>query len=228
MANTLCHLFYRTGIPMDSVRTSLVFCKIKTYFTYVTSVLTPTLIVLACIDRLMLSSPKMNFRFWSQPRFAYRLAAAASIFWIAYSSHAFYGSVIVSRAGYSFCYTEEGSYRVFVTFHSVIMIYLLPPILMTILGALTIANVREAQRRVRPGINGEYGQRKDRHLLRMLLFQVLVNVIFTIPIAVYQVEAIWLLQWERRIFIFCCLDIRNSVRQLAERSSLANMGFIFD
>ena len=208
---TLCYLFDCTGLTIDSLRTSLVFCKIKTYFTYVASILTPTLIVLACVDRLMLSSPKMNFRFWSQPRFAYRLVAVASIFWTIYSSHAFYGSVIFSRSGYSFCYTQEGSYRVFVTFHSVIMNYLLPPILMTILGVLTIINVREAQRRVRPGVNGEYGQRKDRPLLRMLLFQVLINVIFTIPIAVYQVKATSLELREKVKLVLCCIDIRDSV-----------------
>ena len=173
---------------MDSLRTSLVFCKIKTYFIYIGTILPPCFVVLACIDRLMLSSPKMNYRWWSQPRFAYRLVAVVSTFWMLFSIHAFFGSIIYSTAGYSFCYTQEGSYRLFVTFYAVVLNYLLPPILMTILGLLTIINVRQVQRRIRPEMNGGYVQRKDRYLLRMLLFQVLVNVMFNIPLAVYQVE----------------------------------------
>ncbi|CAF4253585.1 unnamed protein product, partial [Adineta steineri] len=57
---------------------------------------------------------------------------------------------------------------------------------MAIFGLLTIANIRQTQRRIHPMTRVGYLHRKDRHLLRMLLFQVLVNIICAIPGGGYQ------------------------------------------
>lgn len=159
----------------------------KLYFSYIGTILPSSFVILACIDRLMLSSPNMNLRSWCRPHFAYRSVAIVSIFWMLFSIHAFFGSTIYFGLGYSYCYIQEGSYTLFIALYSIIINYLLPPFLMTILGLLMIRNVRQVQRRVHPGINREETHRKNRHLLRMLFFQVLVSVVFTIPIAALQV-----------------------------------------
>ena len=172
---------------MDPSDRSLVFCKIKTYVSFVTTILPQNFVVLACIDRLMLTSMNVNLRSWSRPSFAYRATGGVSIFWLLFSIHSFFGSIIYSGPYGSYCYIQEGLYMVFVTFYTIIINYLLPPFLMVIFGLLMIINVRQAQRRIRTGTDQEFMQRKDRYLLRMLLFQVLVNVIFNIPLAVYQV-----------------------------------------
>jgi hypothetical protein len=125
----------------------------------------------------MLSSLNARARAWSQSRFAYRLVAGVSTFWILFSIHALFGSTIYSAPGYSYCYIQQGSYTLFVTLYAIIVNYLLPPILMIILGLLTIFNVRRVQRQIHPPTGHTYMNRKDRYLLRMLLFQVLVNVI---------------------------------------------------
>ena len=183
---------------------SLALCKIKLYFSYVGCILPPSLVILACIDRLMLSSLKAKFRPWSQPRVAYRLIAVVSIFWVLFSSHAFFGSTIYFGLAGSYCYVQKGSYSLFITVYSICLNYLLPIILTIILGLLTIINVRQTQRRVRPTINGRYIQRKDRYLLRMLLFQVLVNTVFTLPLGAFQVKTPSLLPWcETKVFVFC-------------------------
>ena len=181
------YIWLSLGYNIDPSRTSLVFCKIKLYLSYVTAILPPSLVVLACIDRFMSSSLNVNNRLWSTPRFAYRLIAVVSIFWILFSIHAFFGSKIYYAFGYSFCSIEEGSYSLFVILYSIIINYLLPPILMVIFGLLTIINVRQTQKRVLGRIANGPMQRKDQYLLYMLLFQVLASVIFTIPMAVYQV-----------------------------------------
>ncbi len=175
------------GYNVNIAPTSPIACKIRFYLFYVATVLPPSFIVLACFDRFMLSSSNANMRLWSQRRIAYRLVAVVFIFWLLFSIHAFFGSVIYSVSGYSYCSIQQGSYGLFVNLYFMIANYLLPPILMTILGLMTIANVRRAQKRIRPTIGTEYMQRKDRYLLRMLLFQVFINVVFTIPLAVLQV-----------------------------------------
>jgi hypothetical protein len=165
----------------------LIFCKIQSYLCFVAAILPPSFVILACVDRLMLSSLNVNVRLWSQPRVAYRSIAVISIFWIIFSTHGFYGAVIYNESTYSYCYFRQGAYTLFLTLYLIIINYLLPPILMTILGLFTIVNVQRTQRRVRPTRGIGCMQRKDRYLLRMLLFQVLIIAIFTIPLGVFQV-----------------------------------------
>lgn len=143
----------------------------------------------------------MNNRVWTTPRYACRLIIGVSIFWILVSIHAFFGLKIYHAWGYSYCSIDEGWYRLFITFYGIIINYLLPPTLMVIFGLLTIINVRRTQRRIRDRNGRAPMQRKDRYLLRMLLFQVLVNTIFTIPMAVGQVEILRILTIEEISFI---------------------------
>ena len=137
-----------TGYNIDPAQTSLIFCKIKFYLSYVGAILPPSFIVLACFDRLMLSTVSIRTRSWSKPRVAYRLIAGVSIFWILFSIHGLIWSKIYWEPGYSYCYIEQGIYTLFVTLYAIIFNYSLPPILMIVLGLLTIINVQRSQRRV--------------------------------------------------------------------------------
>lgn len=190
---SLYKIFDHSDYNTDPAQTSVVFCKIKFYVSYITAILPPSFVVLACLDRLMLSSLSAKVRSWSRSRYAYRSIAGVSIFWILFSIHGLIGGVIYDRSGYSYCFIQQCTYTVFIALYSIIINYLLPPILMIILGLLTILNVRRTQRRIRPTTNSGYRQRKDRYLLRMLLFQVLINVIFTVPRGAFQVGMISLL-----------------------------------
>ena len=129
-------------------------------------------------------------RGWSHPRIAYRLIAGVTVFWMLFSIHTLIGVTILPGPTGPFCYIGPGPYTIFATLYSIIISYSLPPILMIIFGLLTIANVQQAQRQIRPIAAGGYTQRKDRHLLHMLLFQVLINVLLTIPPGAYQVKII--------------------------------------
>lgn len=175
------------GYSIDPARTSLVFCKIKFYLTYIAAILPPSFMILACIDRWLLSSLDARARLRSQPRFAYRSMICVSLFWILFSIHSLFGSTISLRSGITQCYLQPGSYTLFIALYSIIINYLLPPTLMAIFGLLTIINIRQTQRQIHPMRRTGYIHRKDRHLLRMLLFQVLVNIICTIPGGAYQV-----------------------------------------
>lgn len=61
---------------------------------------------------------------------------------------------------------------------------------MVVFGLLTIVNIQRTRRQVHPQARIQYAQRKDRYLLHMLFFQMLVNIICTIPAGVYQVTAV--------------------------------------
>lgn len=168
--------------------TSVVFCKIKYYIACVTTILPPSLVVLASIDRFMLSSRNAGVRAWSCPRIAYRLIAGVTIFWIVFSVHTLIGISIIPSALGAICYVQPGIYTLFVAIYLIIFNYSLPPILMVTFGLLTVANIRRTRRQIHPQARTQYAQRKDRYLLHMLFFQMLVNIICTIPAGVFQVK----------------------------------------
>lgn len=172
----------------------------------------------------MSSSLNVNHRLWSTPRFAYRFISLVSIFWIVFSIHALFGSKIFSTGNSSFCSIEEGTYSLFVVLYSIIINYLLSPILMIIFGLLTIINVRQTQQRVRGRVLNGALQRKDHYLLHMLLFQVLTSVIFTIPMAAYQVSTI--LACHTIVIEENVLDLFDDISRLAEESYLEKLGWI--
>ena len=167
---------------------SVVFCKIRYYIACVTTILPPTFVVLASVDRFMLSSRSVTVRAWSHPCIAYRLIAGVTIFWILFSVHTLVGTTILPSALGAICYVQPGPYTLFVAIYLIIFNYFLPPILMVIFGLLTVANIRKTRRQVHPQARVGNAQRKDRYLLHMLFFQMLVNIIFTIPAGVYQVR----------------------------------------
>ena len=167
---------------------SPVWCKLQFYLGTVATVLPHSFIILACIDRFLMSSMRPRARQWSRPAIAYRLIATVSLLWIIYSIHVLIGANIQTAYGYSYCFIDSGAYGLFNAISAILVNYILPPLLMTTLGLLTIYNVQHAQRQVHLTGGGMQMQQKDRYLLRMLLFQVLVNVVFTIPPAVVQVS----------------------------------------
>ena len=89
-----CDDTHRSGYSIDPAAISMALCKIKFYVASIAAILPPTFIVLACIDRLILSSMSARARAWSQPHVAYRLVAGVSIFWTIVCIHAMIGSKI--------------------------------------------------------------------------------------------------------------------------------------
>jgi hypothetical protein len=83
-------------------------------------------------------------------------------------------------------------YRIFFNFFGTITACILPIILMIIFGILMILNVRSSHKRIAPQINGARNERlrsNDRQLIIMLLLQVLVTILITVPFAVFSMAS---------------------------------------
>jgi hypothetical protein len=90
------------------------------------------------------------------------------------------------------CYALPGSYRVFSDLQYLIFYALGPPILMLLFGLLTLKNLRRNRRLVMPTMNTPQQlklnstKKRDSQLLVMLLLQIMIIIIFTVPFAIQK------------------------------------------
>jgi hypothetical protein len=85
------------------------------------------------------------------------------------------------------CSGQKGIYSTFLGLWNMLLYSLCPCLLMFLFGLLTLNNIRQ-HRRVIPGAaeNNRIARRTDTQLLRMLSAQVLIIIIATLPLSIYQ------------------------------------------
>ncbi|CAF1231108.1 unnamed protein product [Didymodactylos carnosus] len=146
-----------------------------------------TYILLACIDRYMSSSTNVQRRNFSTKKTAKRLIPLTALFWAVVGVHNLIWYDIQTTNGSRICFNAPGTYALFLSFYSVIVNGLSMPILMALFGFLLLRNLKNNRRQVQPMrmTITRSKQQKDYQLLKMLLFQILVNVILSLPTTIY-------------------------------------------
>jgi len=157
------------------------YCKTRTFLTYIGLSASAWFIVGACADRYASSSLAVRMRSFSQVKVARRVIVIISIILIlAYLeiNFCFDGTIVgtICSPISSFCATWNN-------FNLLVSFSLFPSILMLILGWMTIRNVR-AGRHLRRETSA-----KDRQLTKMLLIQVTCIIILSIPISIQKIYA---------------------------------------
>jgi hypothetical protein len=155
------------------------YCKTKTFLTYIGLAGSAWFIVGACADRYSSSSSTVRIRSFSQVKVARRVVVIISIIVILdyFQMNFCFDGTIQAANCYpvsSFC-SNWNNYNLLVTFS------LFPPILMLILGWMTIRNVRSG-RNLRRETSA-----KDRQLTKMLLIQVTCITILSMPISIQKI-----------------------------------------
>ncbi|CAF0760014.1 unnamed protein product [Adineta ricciae] len=180
------------GYGNDLSLRSDIFCKIRYFLTYYSRTLATWFIVLACIDR-WLSSIQAKQRF-NRVSFARRMSVITCLIcFISYVHVLFlFGIQIDSISSAKSCYALAGIYRFLSDLQYLLFYALVPPILMFVFGILTLRNIRRRRRLIIPTVyartqlrtNGN--KRRDTQLLIMLLIQVLIIIVFTLPFAIQK------------------------------------------
>ncbi|CAF1139309.1 unnamed protein product [Adineta steineri] len=181
------------GYNIDISTYNIVICKTEVYIFHVIRTISCWLIVLASIDRYFNSSAKVQIRRMSSLKIA-RIATAfiSSLIIILYSPMIIYYDLTYSTNGsgniVSTCNSRKGIDRSFDVFWYLILYSLFPSLLMLLFGFLTIINLRRHRQivPVGPG-NNSVVRRTDTQLLRMLITQVFVIIIFTLPFCIVQI-----------------------------------------
>ena len=75
------------GFNINLLNSSTVLCKLFFYTSLWTVMLTPTILILAGIDRLLISSQNIDTRLYSSRRLAYFSVSIGTCFWLLFTLH---------------------------------------------------------------------------------------------------------------------------------------------
>ncbi|CAF0898296.1 unnamed protein product [Adineta steineri] len=166
-------------------------CKIINFVNYSSRAITCWLIVLACVDRFCHSSTNATIRRMSSLKKArWGVGIVILSIMILYSHMlVYYGlSYTLNQFGNTVatCNSQIGTYRTFIAFWFMALYSLCPSFFMLLFGLLTLKNIRQ-HRQVVPTVAGtnQLVRRTDNQLLRMLIAQVLMVFISTLPYSIY-------------------------------------------
>lgn len=182
-----------SGYGIDPSAKSIVFCRLRFYVGFVISCCQSSLLVVATIDRTLITSSNNRIRRLTTRRVMIAIILVTCLFWTIVHTHALFFTEIRQIGPNSFvCTCQQGTYIIFITYYIVIINGVLPPILMTIFSCWTVRNihrVRCIQRLSRVSntrlitTGRPYSlQSKDHQLIRMLFVEILVYLICKSPI----------------------------------------------
>ncbi|CAF1482238.1 unnamed protein product [Adineta steineri] len=164
----------------DPTARSLFFCKLRLYVLNIWNQSGRYLTVLPCIDRYMWTRDDAHTRFMNRSSTSRYLAAMVFLLWHIFPIHI----AVLATISNGKC-SEFGVYYVVYQVYNSIFLGLLPPILMSAFGFLAYYNMKKLHLRVRPiGNNSDHNGRVNRHdrdLLLMVLTEVVVYFLTTIP-----------------------------------------------
>jgi hypothetical protein len=171
-------------------RTTLVlmFCKIYTYMLFTLGQQAKTMLILACIDRFLMTSDRASFRALSTPKRAKYLIFFCCIFWSLSNIHI----PIMTTIVHGQC-TRSGVYSIIYSVYLLIFVGLIPTTTSAIFGYLTYRNMRQILTRVQPVVQNTINvnvtmQRRDRDLLIIVIAEIFVYVVTTTLFPLIQLE----------------------------------------
>ena len=164
-------------------------CKIYNYFTLLFSTLSPTILILASIDRLLISSQNVDTRLYSSRRLAYLLVGTNVTFWFIFFFHVLI-KFDIQQFGFftSMClFDMEESYAIFMAY-SMVTINIASFVVMIILSILSCKNVRRIRsipRRQRQTVRTM--RKKDFQLLRCLFIKDIIYILCNAALCIYSI-----------------------------------------
>ncbi|CAF1467430.1 unnamed protein product [Adineta steineri] len=181
------------GFNISLQNSSVIICKLYFYASFIFATLSPTILILASIDRLLISSQNVDTRLYSSKRLAYFSISISTVFWIVFNSHILIKVNLQEFAPFYFvCYYDpSSSYLDFVSYFVAVInvIFDVLMISMSVFAFKNVHRIRSIPRETRNQIRSM--TKKDFQLLRCLFFQDVIFIIFGTLISIfYVVDAI--------------------------------------
>jgi len=184
--STLLGSILITGFNINAQNSSVILCKLFYYVSYTSATYLPIVLILASIDRLLISSQNVDTRLYSSKRLGYFSISTSGFIWSMFSLHILIKVNIVEIfPTYSICYYDRSEFYVNFFLYSTLAISGIIPFLLIILSVLIFKNARRIraiprqQRREIRTMN-----KKDFQLLRCLYVHNIVYIICSILLVV--------------------------------------------
>jgi len=192
--SSLLSLTLSIGYNIDVSAYNLVICRLHLYVTILFNCLSPFYLILASIDRILITSPNAVTRRRSTRRFAYTCVISVTLFWALFHIHALIFMNIIQLGPNDFVCYFQGTYLDFIDYYSLITA-IITLLLMIICGVWSIKNIRSIRRLrvapdlslIRPGLGGGLNSTssKDRQLIFILVMDTTIYVLFSFVYTIF-------------------------------------------
>ena len=172
---------------IDPSNSNVILCKLRMFFVYTSFALIQWFMVLASIDRYLSSSRDVRYRRMSNKSLAQKAIGLTILIVGLAHFHTFIWMSVDYTTKPSNCNIIGYIYEIAFQTFFLVLICILPPMLMSLFGILTVMNVRKYRTQVIPQPNQTqdiHSRAKNRQLIRMLLIQVFVTIFCTLPFSI--------------------------------------------
>jgi hypothetical protein len=195
---SLIPTFLQSGYGINLGEENIAYCRSFYYIGLILSSLGPSYLILASIDRTLITSRNARIRKRSTLRLATICIISLALFWMIFHIHALiYMEILQYGVNYFVCSFPPGAYTAFITYYSLFIIGITPPLLMVIFGLWTLKNIRQVRHAIHPSSLSATGttavsriytpQPKDQQLIRILLMEIIVYIFARIPSTIFLI-----------------------------------------
>ncbi|CAF0967812.1 unnamed protein product [Adineta steineri] len=187
-----------SGYGIDPSTNNIDFCRFRYYADTILTCWESSYLILASIDRTMITSRNANTRKRSTRRLIFICIISIAIFWALFHIHALiFAQILEEGPNYFVCYYQPGAYTTFITYYSLFINGLIPPFLMILFGIQTVKNARQLGRKTGPAKSSNVGsvsvggthivQSKDQQLIRIVLVDIITYIICKCPVTLFLI-----------------------------------------
>ncbi|CAF1366797.1 unnamed protein product [Adineta steineri] len=172
------------GYNIDLTLYSLSFCHFHFYTQFVFTILSPSYLILASIDRILITSPNALIRQRSTLRLTYICIIGVTLFWLLFHIHTLFWTHNIEPApNVIICSFEPGVYVAFINYYTILIQDILIPLLMILFGVWTVRNLRKTRRVILATISkaivaARPTHSKDSQFIRILIIDISIYIIF--------------------------------------------------
>lgn len=185
------------GCNINAIVDNLTFCRLYLYAVILFNCLSPFFLLLASLDRVLITSSNARTRRRSNRSLAYLSITCRTLFWAIFYIHAWIASNIRQLAPQAFlCYFDRGIHLLFVSYFSLIKEALVL-VLMILFGSWSVKNIHSVRRariipdvsisRTTAGVHVHATSSKDRQLMFMLLVDTSIHALFSSAFRIFLI-----------------------------------------
>ncbi|CAF0789351.1 unnamed protein product [Adineta steineri] len=173
-----------TGYNIDPTLYNLGFCHFRYYTKFLFTILSPSYLILASIDRILITSPNALTRQRSTLCITYIAIIGVTLFWLLAHIHTLFLTYILEPVpNLIICTFQYGFYVSFISYYTILIQDILIPLLMIILGVWTVRNLRKRRQVTAVTINTAIvavhpTRPKDSQLIQILIIDIGIYIVF--------------------------------------------------